>query len=139
MMRIILLLVLLQLSLFWVGLAETTTRARLLWGKSVEERRAVVNNIGAALTRIASHFPMDAKIYLIHPQGFLYMNAVYYFYPRFLTVTMTNRRYNTVQEFAEWNEIPSVDWLLANGFTHVLSFQNGQVRGWRVEPGLELK
>ncbi len=135
---VVLLTFLAQISLFFIGIMDPYTRARSLWGKSLEQRRGIVCGVGMTLKQIADQFPIDSKIYLIHPQAFVHMNAVYSFYPRTLSVTMSNRRYNTDQEYAAWDEVPSWQWLQTNGFSYVLSFQNGG-RRWDVRPGLVLE
>jgi hypothetical protein len=48
---------------------------------------------------------------------------------------MTNGVYRTNEEYNDWNERPTEDWLIANGFTHVLNFKNGG-RIWQVRPGI---
>jgi hypothetical protein len=135
---VVLLTFLAQISLFFIGIMDPYTRTRSLWGKSLEQRRGIVCGVGMTLKQIADQFPIDSKIYLIHPQAFVHMNAVYSFYPRTLSVTMSNRRYNTDQEYAAWDEVPSWQWLQTNGFTYVLDFRNGG-RRWDVRPGLVLE
>ncbi|MGD1020849.1 MAG: hypothetical protein ABSA12_16180 [Verrucomicrobiia bacterium] len=136
---LVLLALLMQISLFFVGIMDPYTRGMSLWGKNLEERRGIVCAAGRALTHLADQFPQDAGIYLIYPQGFLHMNTVYYFYPRNVSVTMTNARYNTDEEYAQWHEIPSWQWLQTNRFSYVLSFQKDGLRVWPVQPGLILE
>jgi hypothetical protein len=135
----VLLALLAQIALFFVGIMDPYTRAQSLWGKDLEERRGVVCSMGRALKMIAERFPQTARIYMIYPQGAIHMNSVYYFYPRDISVTMTNARYNLSEEYAQWHEVPSWQWLETNHFSYVLSFKNGTVNAWPVHPGLVLE
>jgi len=104
-------------------------RITTLWGKSFEDRQQVVSQPARVLSQVAEQFPVDAKIYLVDPQLLLHWNSIYFFYPRLVTVTMTNGSYRSNEAYAAWNERPSEEWLVSNGFTHVISYKNGlQVR-----------
>jgi hypothetical protein len=134
---LVLLALLIQIMLFFVGLMVPVRRAASLWGKDLEERRGVVWQAGQALKSIAERFPVNSRIYLLYPQPPLQYSIVYYFYPRDVSVTMTNGSYGTLEDYAHWHEIPSWQWLQTNRFDFVLSFKNGG-RAWKVEPGLDL-
>lgn len=133
--RLVLFGVLVQILLFFVGLMVPVQRAASLWGKDLEERRGVVWQPGRALKAVAEQFPTNARMYLLYPQSILHACSVYYFYPRTVSITMANRRYNTGEEYASWNEIPSWQWLVSNKFDFVISFKDG-ARAWQVRPGL---
>jgi len=116
---------LVQIGMFFVGLLVPVHRVTTLWGKSFEDRQLVVCQPARVLSQIAEQFPVDAKIYLTDPQLLLHWNSVYFFYPRLVTATMANRSYRSNEAYAAWNEQPTEDWLVSNGFTHVLSYKNG--------------
>ena len=117
--------VLVQIGMFYVGLLVPVRRVVTLWGKSFGERQQVVWQVGRALTEIAAQFPPDAKIYLVDPQLLLHWNSVYFFYPRVVTVTMTDTGYRSNEAYAAWKERPTDDWLIAHKFTHVMSYKDG--------------
>jgi hypothetical protein len=132
---LVLLALLVQVLLFFVGLDDPIHRIKVLWGKKLEERRAIVWQPGSALKAIAERFPPASRLYLMYPQPLVHWNSVYYFYPRLVTVTMTNATYRTDGEYAAWNERPTESWLITNGFNYVMNFKNGgQV--WEVRPGI---
>jgi hypothetical protein len=135
---LVLLALLVQILLFFVGLMVPVRRAASLWGKNLEDRREVVWPPGRALKAFADKLPTDTRIYLLYPQPPLHYSIVYYFYPRTVSVTMTNARYGSLEECANWNEVPSWQWLETNKYSYVLSFKNGGGRVWRVVPGLDL-
>ena len=116
---------LVQVGMFFVGLLVPVHRLTTLWGKSFEDRQLVVSQAARVLSEIADRFPVDAKLYLTYPQRQLHWNSVYFFYPRLVTATMTNGEYRTDEAYAAWNELPTEDWLVTNGFTHVMSYKNG--------------
>jgi hypothetical protein len=132
---LVLLALLVQISLFFVGLMDPVQRTASLWGKTLEERRTVVWQLGAGLTSLAKRFPEDARIYLMYPDSGLHPNAVYYFYPRLISITMTNGVYGSNEQYKEWNELPTEDWLISNKFNYVLTFKGGG-RAWKVGPGI---
>jgi hypothetical protein len=132
---LVLLALLVQVSLFFVGLADPIHRIDLLWGKGLEERRAIVWQPGSAFKAIAERLPPESRLFLMYPQPLVHWNSVYYFYPRLVTVTMTNGTYRTDKEYADWNEKPTESWLISNGFNYVMSFKNGG-RIWEVHPGI---
>jgi hypothetical protein len=120
---------LLQIGMFFIGLLVPVRRIEMLWGKSFADRQMAVCQPARILTQIADQFPMDARIYLMDPQLLLHWNSVYFFYPRLVTVTMTDHSYRSQEAYAAWNERPTDDWLISHGFTYVLSYKNGlQVR-----------
>jgi len=120
---------LVQVGMFFTGLLVPVHRIATLWGKSFEDRQQVVSQPARVLSQLAEQFPIDAKIYLVDPQLLLHWNSIYFFYPRLVTVTMTNGGYRTQEAYAAWNERPSEEWLVSHGFTHVISYKNGlQVR-----------
>ncbi len=132
---LVLLALLIQVSLFFVGLGDPIHRAEVLWGKKLEERRAVVWQPGSTFKSVAERFPMNARMYLMYPQPLVHWNCVYYFYPRLVRVTMTNGLYRTDEEYANWNEKPTESWLITNGVGYVMNFKNGG-RVWEVRPGI---
>jgi hypothetical protein len=117
--RLLRLLILLQVGLFFVGLMVPVKLAADLWGKSRQERLKVVWEPGGALSRAADQFPTNASIFWAYPDSALYQQLQYYFYPRWVSVTMTNQFYSE-HMFAAWNESPDPDWLASHGFTHVI-------------------
>jgi hypothetical protein len=126
--------VVIQVLVFFIGLMVPVQRVATLWGKSFEDRQLVLWRPGQALTQIAKKFPEDAKIYFEYPDLLLHWNMIYYFYPRLVTVTMTNGNYRTREAYVAWNERPTEDWLVSNGFTHVLSFKDGKLQARGVKP-----
>ena len=42
---------------------------------------------------------------------------------------MTNGLYRSNEAYAAWNERPTEEWLISNGFTYVLEFQEQQSKG----------
>jgi len=132
---LVLLALLIQVSLFFVGLGDPIHRIEILWGKTLEERRAVVWQPGSTLKAIAERFPKGSRMYLMHPQPLVHWNSVYYFYPRSVTVTMTNGMYRTDEEYTNWGETPTESWLITNGLNYVMNFKNGG-RVWEVRPGI---
>jgi hypothetical protein len=119
---------LLQVGMFFVGLEVPLQRLIRLWGKSFKERQAMTWQAGLVLSQVAQQLPLDAKIYLEDPQiqpWWVYAHAGYYFYPRYLTISMTDHYYPTDEEFSKWSEYPDEAWLISNKFTHVMSFKNG--------------
>jgi hypothetical protein len=125
---------LVQIGMFFVGLLVPVRRIESLWGKSFEDRQMAVCQPARVLTQLADQFPIDAKIYMTDPQLLLHWNSVYFFYPRLVTVTMTNRGYRTHEAYAAWNERPTDDWLISNGFTHVLSYKNNALQIRPIQP-----
>jgi hypothetical protein len=119
---------LVQILLFYVGLLDPVRRTASVWGKNLEERRAVVWGPGAQLKSIAERFPPNARIYMLEPQQALpHWNGIYYFYPRILCCSMTNGAYRTNEDYARWNEWPSHEWLVKNNFTYTLDLKAGRV------------
>src|SRR5664280_1658629 len=86
---------LVQTSLFFFGFMDPLKRAASLWGKDLEQRRLIVWQPGFALKSITAQFPLDARVYLMDPDPTTQYNSVYYFYPRLVTITMTNGSYGT--------------------------------------------
>jgi hypothetical protein len=132
---VVLLALLAQVSFFFFGLMDPIHRIETLWGKALEARRAVVWKQGSVFKGLADRLPATARIYMMYPQPLVHWNVVYYCYPRFVTVTMTNAAYRNAEEYKDWNERPTEDWLITNDFTHVLSFKNGGLI-WEVGPGI---
>jgi hypothetical protein len=119
---------LVQIGMFFVGLSVPLGRLTGLWGKTFEERQAMFWPAGRALSQVAEQLPLDAKVYIEDPQGsykWVYRHAFYYFYPRYTTISMTDRYYEDDEAFAKWDEYPDEAWLVSNKFTHVVSFKNG--------------
>lgn len=133
---VVLLAVLVQLSFFFFGLLDPINRITSLWGKALEDRRAVVWQPGSVFKGLADRFPENARIYMMYPQPLVHWNAVYYFYPRYITVTMTNGVYRTNEEYNDWKERPTEEWLITNNFTFLVNFKNGG-HVWEVHPGIQ--
>ncbi len=91
---------LVQIGMFFIGLLVPVHRITTLWGKSFEDRQVVVCQPARVLSQIAEQFPVDAKIYLMDPQLLLHWNCVYFFYPRLVTATMSNRGYRSSEAYA---------------------------------------
>ena len=126
--KTILMLSLLQVAMFFIGLEVPLQRLIRLWGKSFKERQEITWKAGAVLSQVARQLPLDAKVYLEDPQvlpWWVYAHAVYYFYPRYLSISMTDHYYSSDKEFSKWNEYPDEAWLISNKFTYVMSFKNG--------------
>jgi len=132
---LILLMCLVQILLFYVGLIQTTRRIAAVWGRNLEERRAMLSQPWGVFKSIADRFPMAARIYLIYPEQHVHDVVNYYFYPRFISVSKTNSAYRLVEEYDQWVEMPDDQWLITNRYTHVLSFRNGG-HAWSVQPGV---
>jgi hypothetical protein len=126
--------VLIQVLLFFVGLLVPMRRVAMMWGKSFEDRQLAVWQPGRVISQVARQFPPDAKIYFEDPDLLLHWNMVYYFYPRLVTVTMTNGNYRSREAYAAWNERPTEEWLISNKFTHVLSYKGGALQARSVKP-----
>ncbi len=125
---ILLLAVLVQVGMFFVGLEVPLQRLTRLWGKPFQERQALIWPVGRTFSQLAEQLPPDAKIYIEDPQGtyeWVYRHAFYYLYPRHATISLTDHRYEDPKEFSQWNEYPSEAWLVSNKFTFVVSFKNG--------------
>ena len=127
---------LIQILLFFVGLMDPVRRAASLWGKSRDERLTVVWQPGSVFTSIAKQFPMNARIFLMHPNAMLQYNSVYYFYPRIVTITLTNGLYCSDEEFKAWDEQPTDALLFSNHITYVLTLEHGG-RAWQVRGGVQ--
>ena len=125
-----LLALLVQVGMFFFGFMVPFNRAASLWGKSLEDRRGVVWGLGKVLKGIADQLPPDARIYIMYPDHGFYINCKYYFYPRHVGITTTGKVYQTGQDFAAWNEEPTVQWLQLNGFSHVINCKEGRM--WKV-------
>lgn len=119
---------LVQIGMFFIGLLVPVHRIEMLWGKSFDDRQMAVSQPARVLTQLAKQFPINAKIYMTDPQLLLHWNSVYFFYPRLVTVTMTNGEYRSHEAYAAWNERPTDDWLISNGFTYVLSYKNNTLQ-----------
>ena len=132
---LVLLACLVQVLLFYVGLIQTTRRIAVLWGRGIEERRLLVGQPWSVFRSIAEQFPENAKIYLLYPEQHIHDVVNYYFYPRKISVSMTNAAYRIPEEYGVWAEVPDEQWLMSNQYTHVLSFTNGG-RAWVVQPGV---
>jgi hypothetical protein len=114
-------LLLLQLLSFFFGLTVPLNRVMILWGKSVNERLAMIVPTDAAIKNVSDQLPLDARVYLEDPEAVTHKHSVYYFFPRYVTISMTSSNYEGIYD--TWNERPTTEWLLANGFTHVLDYK----------------
>lgn len=130
----LLLVLLVQIGLFFIGLLVPVRRF-VLWGKTREERLALVWPAGRSLEAMAKEFPLDARIYMVDPDSFIHRQAQYYFLPRQISVTMSNAGWT--QDFYEhWNERPTLDWLIQHHFTDVLKLTQTNGSGaWLVASG----
>jgi len=128
--------VLAQVLMFFFGLTVPLNRILLLWNKTREERLKIIWQPGSVLTDIASRIPPSAHVFMVQPDSFLHKQSMYYLYPRRASVTVTNTGY-TEEMYVQWNEPPTVPWLLENNFTHVIRLN--RQRGfniWEVTPDM---
>ena len=114
-------LLLLQVLCFFLGLQVPLNRIITLWGKSVEQRRQMLGPADAAIEDVSVQLPLNARVYLMDPEAMSHKHSVYYFYPRYVAISMTSRSYEGIYE--KWDERPSPEWLATNQFTHVLSYK----------------
>ena len=119
-------LLLVQVLLFYVGLMVPVNYIRLLWDKTVDERRMILNQPGGVIKSVGDRLPLTARVYLMDPVAVTHKNSLYYFYPRVVSITMTDACYEVGYE--KWNERPSTEWLVANHYTHVLSYKEGTLK-----------
>jgi len=124
-------LLLLQVLCFFFGLMVPVNLAVVLWSKSVEERLALLAPNGAAIQNVADRLPMTARVYLMDPDAMTHKNSVYYFYPRTVTITMTDACYEA--RYEQWDERPTTQWLVTNHHTHLLDYRQRTLSV--VEPG----
>jgi hypothetical protein len=115
---ILLTLPLVQIGMFLTGIAVPIGRFEL-WGKSRSERLAIAWPMGGQLEELASQFPLNARIYMVDPDDFFHRQTQYYFLPRRISITMTNTGW-TQDLYRQWDDWPTVDWLVQHGFTHLL-------------------
>jgi hypothetical protein len=114
-------LLLLQVLCFFFGLMVPVNRVVTLWGRSVDERLAQLAPAGHAIKGIADKLPMDARVYIMYPDASVHKNSIYYFYPRTVSITMTDACYEST--YAQWDERPTTEWLVTNHYTHVLNLR----------------
>jgi hypothetical protein len=114
-------LLLAQVLCFFFGLSVPMNLILALWNKSPEDRLAALAPAGHAIKGIADKLPIDARVYLMYPDATLHKNAIYYFYPRTVSITMTDGCYEST--YAQWDERPTTEWLMTNHYTHVLNFR----------------
>jgi hypothetical protein len=119
-------LLLLQVLSFFFGLTVPLNRVVTLWGKSVDERLALLAPAGHAIKDIADKLPIDARVYIMYPDATIHKNSIYYFYPRTVSITMTDGCYEST--YAQWDESPTTEWLMTNHYTHVLNVRQGTLR-----------
>jgi len=129
---VLLTLFLVQVLSFFVGLVIPTFRVAVLWGKTVDERRAFLSPSAAVFKASADRFPLTARVYLVDPDATSHKNSLYYFYPRVVSITMTDACYEGAYE--TWNERPPMGWLVTNGYTYVISFKDSKVTKVRASP-----
>jgi len=132
---VLLTLPLVQVAMFFTGMLVPVRRF-VLWGKSRPERLTIAWPVGRQLEEWAQEFPLDARIYMVDPDEFLHRQAQYYFLPRTISITMTNRGW-TQDIYHQWVDRPTADWLVQHGFTFVLKLTvtNG-AGGWAVAPAM---
>jgi hypothetical protein len=114
-------LLLAQVLCFFFGLMVPVNLVVTLWGKSVDERLAQLAPASHAIKDIADKLPIDARVYLMYPTATTHKNSIYYFYPRTVSITMTDACYEST--YAEWDERPTTEWLVTNHYTYVLNFK----------------
>lgn len=129
---ILLALFLVQVLSFFYGLAIPVFQITAFWGKTVEERRALRTQSGANIKATADRFPLTARVYLMDPDATTHKYSLYYFYPRVVSITMTDACYEAAYE--TWNERPPMAWLIANGYTYVLSYKDRKATRVRASP-----
>jgi hypothetical protein len=129
------LLLILQAGMFFIGFNVPLRRILMLWGRSREERLGIIWQPGLAFTSLAAQFPTNAQIFYVAPDPFIRGQIQYYFYPRRMSVTATNAPYDPNASTNTW-ERPTIEWLVSNRFTHVLTFRNG-ARAWEVRPDMQ--
>lgn len=116
-------LLLIQVLSFYFGLMIPVNHIMLLWNKTVEERRTILNQPGGVIKGIGDRLPLTARVYLMDPVAVTHKNTLYYFYPREVSITMTDACYEG--GYDTWNERPSSEWLVAHHFTYVLDYKQG--------------
>jgi hypothetical protein len=114
--------VLVQVLLFFFGLMVPFNRILLEWNRTVDERRALFAPAGQSIKAIADQLPANARVYLMDPDATTHKNSLYYFYPRLVSITMTDTCYEAIYE--RWNERPTAGWLETHGYTFVLSYKD---------------
>ena len=132
---ILLSLALIQIGLFFIGLLVPVRRF-VLWGLTREQRLEVIWQPGLVLETMAKRFPLDARIYMVDPDGFLHRQAQYYFLPRKISTSMGKNGW-TQDLYDQWDERPTVDWLIQHDFTYVFRLTRTNGAGaWVVSPGM---
>jgi hypothetical protein len=114
-------LLLLQVLCFFFGLLVPVNQVVTLWGKSVDERLALLAPASHAIKGLADKLPLDARVYIMYPDASVHKNSVYYFYPRTVSITMTDACYEAT--YAQWDEVPTTEWLVSNHYTYVLNLR----------------
>jgi hypothetical protein len=114
-------LLLLQVLCFFFGLIVPMNLILTLRNKSVDDRLAMLAPAGHVVKGIADKLPIDARVYLMYPDATIHKNAIYYFYPRTVSITMTDGCYEST--YAQWDERPTTEWLVTNHYTYVLNFR----------------
>jgi hypothetical protein len=122
---------LVQVLTFYFGLTIPVNHIKLLWNKTVDERRMILNQPGGVIKEIGDRLPLTARVYLMNPVAVTHKNSLYYFYPREVSVTMTDACYEA--GYDTWNERPSQEWLVAHHFTYVLDYKTGSLTA--IQPG----
>lgn len=114
-------IVLVQVLMFFFGLMVPLNRIFMQWNRSVEERRGMFAPAGQVIKSVADRLPANARVYILDPDATTHKNSLYYFYPRLVSITMTDACYEAIYD--RWNERPSTEWLQTNGYTHLLSYK----------------
>jgi hypothetical protein len=114
-------LLLVQVLCFFFGLSVPMNLIFALWNRSADARLAALAPAGHAIKDIADKLPLDARVYLMYPDATTHKNSIYYFYPRTVSITMTDACYEST--YAQWDEPPTAEWLATNHYTHVLNFR----------------
>ena len=125
-------LLLLQVLCFYFGLMVPLNRIIILWGKSLPERRRMLGQADAAIESVSVQLPLNARVYLTDPDAMTHKHTVYYFYPRYVTISMTSKSYEGGYE--KWDERPSPEWLATNQITYLLSYKEQRLTALRPEP-----
>lgn len=118
-------LLLVQVLCFFVGFLVPSDRILRLWGKGVEERRGIFWPPSRVIKPLGDAMPLTAKVYVEQPDATTHKHTAYYFYPRVVAVTMSDTDYEN--RYEKWNEPPTREWLLSNGFTYVVNFKEGRL------------
>ena len=114
--------VLVQVLMFFIGLMVPINRILMEWSRTVDERRSMFAPNSQAIKSVGDRLPPDARVYLLNPDATTHKNSIYYFYPRLVSITMTDACYEARYEV--WDEHPTTEWLQSHGYTFLLSYKD---------------